>query len=271
MKTFLICLYLSLEHSAYNLFSFQYHWKVIIKNINSCFMTLRVYWIVQSFFFFLNSPTGLSCVFLHSYSYIHVLYLCPLLVVTVLTVPLSISSSLFGPEGLSSSLTKEGSGFHIDKVWKVPDDVVLLPPWPLGHPGPHQAYSILGPCTWCSLSGLYNLGFTWNILFYSVITLQHLPLLALGGQNGLVFISKPFYLIEWVRSVPSFAFLWHGFLVLFFFCSYSKIILHYTFTESCKNPIFFREARVSFIQWLYLHNHSAVSELGDWCWSHVCV
>lgn len=103
---------------------------------------------------------------------------------------------LLDPEGLSSSLAKAGSGLHIDKVWKVLDDMALLPPWLLEHSGPHQAYSILGPCTWYSLSGSYNLGFTWNILLYSVITLQHLPLLALGGQNGLLFIFKPFYLIE---------------------------------------------------------------------------
>lgn len=260
MKTFLICLYL-LEHSAYNLFSFQYHCKVIIKNINSCFMTLRVYWIVQSFFF-LNSPTGLSCVFLHSYSYFHVLYLCPWLVITVLTVPLSILSSSLTQRVSLQAWPKQEVGFTLirsGRFW------MTWPSYLLGF------LNILGPCTWYSLSGSYNLGFTWNILLYSVITLQHLPLLALGGQNGLLFIFKPFYLIEWVRSIPSFAFLWHGFLVLFFFCSYSKIILHYTFTESCKNPLFFREAGVSFIQWLYLQNRSAVTELGDWCWSHVCV
>lgn len=111
MKTFLICLYL-LEHSAYNLFSFQYHCKVIIKNINSCFMTLRVYWIVQSFFI-LNSPTGLSCVFLHSYSYFHVLYLCPLLVVTVLTVPLSILSSSLTQRVSLQAWPKQEVGFTL--------------------------------------------------------------------------------------------------------------------------------------------------------------
>lgn len=183
MKTFLICLYLSLEHSAYNLFSFQYHHKVIIKSINSCFMTLRVYWIVQSLFF-LNSPTGLSCAF------------C-ILVATFITLFMSIfdchcADSIPVPFILPPWL--RGSLFKLDQsrkwashwydlegsTWRGCSYLLSF----LGHPVMHQACLITGPCTWCSLSGCSKLGFMWHILFYySILTLQHLSLLENCSEN----------------------------------------------------------------------------------------